>query len=55
MFNIFNKKDPNISSGKNSDTSKEQAKEQQHQSEGTTFINVMASDAQPEDIPRKEQ
>lgn len=36
-------------------TSQNHIKEQKQRSSGTTFINVMASDAQPQDIPRKEQ
>lgn len=55
MFNIFNKKDCNVSSDKNNNTSNEQAKEQESQSKGTTFVNENMADAQPQDIPRKEQ
>ena len=36
-------------------TPQDHIKEQKQRSSGTTFINVMASDAQPKNIPRKEQ
>ena len=51
MFDFFNKEDRDFSSDKNSGTHKDQ----EEQSEGTTFVNENIGDAQPQDIPRKEQ